>query len=787
MKRTVKKYKLHRYVFCLLFLIITSSFSIGQSSGSETIVVREGQSVRDIAKEYLNDANLWQEILKENNFSSVTDVKAGMRIKIPANVILLSQEQIDKALELIKEAGDEGAEFFVPDIIGNAINTRDRAIEQRKAGNWQQSINLAIEAQGIAERAKQQAIANKEIDGEAKLNDKRGTVEGRRSSDVTWDNTPLYAILVEGQKVRTLSESYAEIKFMDESRLRLNQNSQAVIQQMKVNLLENKQESKVNLVEGDIYALLTGNPKKKVNVEVEGMDADFQSKNFWVNKSDNDIKVANYEGEISVSAGGSTVMVGKNKGTKIRTNGRPMNPEDLLASPGIIYPPHNSNVYKTAENKNILFEWEEVPGAVGYWIEIGYDKSSFSQMVVSTTNVNGNRYSFGKADLDGAYYWRVASIDKNGFPGAMSDPKLVKILTDESLPYILIKNPKEREIYREKTGRLEGETEGDATLKINGTPVDVNAAGQFSFDFSLEEDINEFEIEVTDRAGNVNTVVRSVVYVPFRTIDIRPDSTLAQTAPNYYKAKNAGFTLSGRTDPESKVEVESKKEEFKARTFSGRDEGDFAVSVPLKEEKNEFGLKIQTPAGYEKEDKFTVEVDLTPPDIILNQKLPEIVKESQYYISGTAEEAIKLVINGEEVPLNGTGSFGLNLFLEPGKNIIEINAVDIVGNKSVLKEKIIFDNLPPELINYSTSVNNVSGGDIVEITAEAEDVSELKRAAPYTVSIGGIELTGYLRYNKALSEYRHTFTVPENISGRVTILKIVLEDYFGNRKEFNLN
>ena len=65
-----------------------------------------------------------------------------------------------------------------------------------------------------------------------------GSVEGQRAAGPAVDRRALNAVLIEEEKVRTLSRSTAQITFRDDSRLRLNANSQAVIQRMRVDPLE---------------------------------------------------------------------------------------------------------------------------------------------------------------------------------------------------------------------------------------------------------------------------------------------------------------------------------------------------------------------------------------------------------------------------------------------------------------------------------------------------------------------------------------------------------------------
>ncbi len=56
--------------FCALSIPV-----LGQQGKMITVVVKEGQHIQDLAAEYLNDANLWTEILRVNSLSSVSQVR----------------------------------------------------------------------------------------------------------------------------------------------------------------------------------------------------------------------------------------------------------------------------------------------------------------------------------------------------------------------------------------------------------------------------------------------------------------------------------------------------------------------------------------------------------------------------------------------------------------------------------------------------------------------------------------------------------------------------------------
>ena len=139
-------------------------------------------------------------------------------------------------------------------------------------------------------------------------------------------------MLTEEERLRTLSRSSAQITFRDDSRLRLNANSQAVIRRMRTDPLSRTEEAKVSLVEGDFYALLAGKTdRKKFEVQVPEVTTDVESRNFWVRRDDSGSKFTNFdEGVLRVAANGSAVDLGRNEGTLVRNGRQPTEKVGIL-------------------------------------------------------------------------------------------------------------------------------------------------------------------------------------------------------------------------------------------------------------------------------------------------------------------------------------------------------------------------------------------------------------------------------------------------------------------------
>jgi len=222
------------FIACLLFTghgLLNPADCMGKSI--ITIRVKENQGIRDISKKYLDDPNRWEDVLRANDLKSPDEIKPRMLLRIPVGEVFQAKRELEVSGKLIQKATMAGAKIFAPNIIAKAIQLRDTALLKQKSGELHESINLAGLSATEGKKALKICISNQDVPAQAVVHDRKGYVHSRKPSDNLWKDIFRYDILHEGERIRTLSESSCDILFRNDSRLRLNENSQALIRKMR--------------------------------------------------------------------------------------------------------------------------------------------------------------------------------------------------------------------------------------------------------------------------------------------------------------------------------------------------------------------------------------------------------------------------------------------------------------------------------------------------------------------------------------------------------------------------
>lgn len=742
-----------------------------------SVQLEEGQSLRDLADRYLGDPDLWMEILRANDLA-MSDVRPGLVIEIPVSRIANADRALEGSLERIQQATMEGARLFAPDEIAQAIWLRDRALAERKAGTWDEAARLAGEASAAADEALATALAQRDAAAEALLSDRQGWVEGQRPEDVVWSERDLNSVLIEEEKIRTLSGSTAQITFLDDSRLRLNPNSQAVIQRMRVDPLSREEEAKVTLVEGDLYALLSGKSRRNTfGLEIPDVETEIESTSFWVQHDDSGSKFANYDDQaLQVAAEGESVTLGKNEGTVVRSGEAPSEKVDILTSPDLLAPQDDAVAY----DAELDLRWSAVADAAGYWVEVASDPG-FGQMTLSEWGLEEPDFQTDELDT-GSYYWRVAALDKFGLPGARSDAWRFNVSTDVTPPYVAISAPEEGAILRQAPLRVIGESEPGAAITLNGEALTTGPDGRFDTPYAPAPGQNELVVEVTDPAGNVTERRRSFLFMPDESAAVVFDSDIPSIGPRHFVTDQDVISLAGSAAPDAQIVVRAPDGAARASAYTDG-EGRFRINVPLHDQAEELEIQVVAASGFATEDRFAVSIDREGPEIELDEPPPIVTAVEWLPLRGVVRGGAEVLLNGRPIKLLDD-RFDQTVTLRTGANDIEMVATDPVGNVRVERWEVSLDQEPPALLAHQLSTDRVSPGEPFTIEVQATDPSGLKQAAPFTVRIGATPYSDFLRFNRASNSYQATVVPPQGASGRLALTEVELEDYAGNRQRY---
>lgn len=764
-----------------LFILAILSFLPNPSAAADPVVVtvQKGENVRQIAARLLNDPDLWPDVLRANGYDSPHEIREGTVLKIPVASILTAHGKLTASEKMIQDATREGARVLAPDEIASAIDHRNQALAQREAGHWAQTIQLAATAEDDARIALEKSQKSRNLPAQAVLSQRKGRVNHRAPADTYWRDLSLGALMSEGEKVRTLSASFAEIRFRDDSRLRLNENAQIVIQKMREDRLKQRKAAQVSLVGGDIYALLKGSRNTNpFDVKVSGVSSSIRSNDFWVDRTGAEVRYANYDGEISVTAKGKQVVLKENQGTRVKKNQAPEAPRNLLPAPELASPQDFATIYHAP----VSLKWTPNEKAAAYWLEIARD-NKFGDMVVNETAIRQNGYS-ASLDNDGIYYWRVSAVDQDGFPGRKSRESFFKMQTDQTPPFLTITAPAIMDIFQEPEAVIKGQTERNAIVTVDGKPIEVGMNGNFSAKQALEPGENMVKIKARDPAGNIAQRLLSLVHIPDEAIPIQYDPDLPQISEKRFVANSTAFPLCGTARPGANMAVHPKgRPQVKLKTQADA-MGRFAFNLPIQDPEATFELIASLPTGFSTQDEFVVIQDTTPPVIVVDDHPPAAIADSTLTLSGSVTGGIRLNLNSKSIPIDDAGRFRLTLELTIGENPVHLTAYDEAGNAGIWKKIVVLDQSPPELLGVQISKPQAKPGERVAIRVLASDKSGLKAAAFFVLLVGQTEHRGFLQKCPENACYQADFTVPNGSKGRISLKSVRLEDYLGNWKTY---
>ena len=757
---------MNRKILWILFLIslpYITYFPFGSLAGQQNIIkIKLGpdETLRSLAKKYFGDPNEWEVILRYNGFQRLEEIRPGTEFLIPVKLYENMATHLKKIRHTVSLANREGAGILAKNIIESSLKLERDALALKKQGKLKQAEKNAAQALGYAEKALSETKKKRIRSVTAVMFRKYGTVQSRKPDQPMWRDIAKNQELLEKERIRTLTGSRAEILFTDGSQLKLGENSLAVIEAMKEDIVDKSGTTSVVVLRGDVLAQLTAlNTKNIISVTSPEVATHIRSRNFRTTRDKKDVmRIANYDGEIDVRARGERITIEKNEGTKVAPGKRPDQARKLLRPPLILSPVSEQKFFVP----EIPFEWEPVRTAKLYKLEIASGRT-FSHIIEETALKTTT--CLWKAPEKGVYYFRMYSIDKDNFAGPFSEPVEFFVDIDVTPPYLVLSSPSQEEVIFSDDVLVRGTAESNARIWISDKAVVPEKDGSFSHLLRLNQGPQMISVRAEDAAGNRTLVTRNVfcnMENQLVSLDVPAEMTVNRTQ----------VFISGKTRPLTRLEINGK-----AIPSSEK----FSHLLELSEGDHTVMLRATSPRGKTQTLPVLIKVDLTPPEINMAD-FPSYTNETELMLSGKLSEDATLRINSRTADLKDR-RFELHVRLGEGRNTFVAEAEDPAGNRTDKSLTILRDTRPPEITGHSISSPTIWGGEILTVEVRAEDKGAgLIRTGSFVIDISPDhnEFSGILTLRQGANMFEGSVFIPPEVRGEAKIKKLHIRDRLGN-------
>jgi hypothetical protein len=248
---------------------------------------------------------------------------------------------------------------------------------------------------------------------------------GRRVDDkfhpYDWQKATIGDLLKQQDAVRTHRRSSAELRFDNDTRLLVTEDSVVFLRAVESTVTGVQRES-IEILEGqaDIETVPTRPGTHEVEILVGEVTAKPKSGATEVGQararqaSGGGAQLMVFKGESEVEAAGAVVSVPKGMGTSVAEGAPPSPPEKLLPAPQVRSPKAGSSW----DYANPPFSWQEVAEARSYVVEVCADRDC-GKLVERATGLADTSWvpdALEASDL----YWRVTAVSASGLDGSPS-------------------------------------------------------------------------------------------------------------------------------------------------------------------------------------------------------------------------------------------------------------------------------------------------------------------------------------------------------------------------------
>jgi len=288
--------------------------------------------------------------------------------------------------------------------------------------------------------------------------------------------------------------------------------------------------------------------------------------------------------------------------------------------------------------------------------------------------------SLGQVAADGRYRLQVTAKGT-----VRSNTQSAAVQVDTLPPTLRLANLNEVSRVRDANLTIEGLTDPDAVVQLEGDPslIPVDGEGRFNIKQQLEEGSNPIQIAATDPAGNVATLAREVILVT------QPPEVTIANPPNGAWTNESIINLAGTVPAGTTLKVNGQE-------ATVTDNGQFEREVILQEGENVLRIEATDDVGNVTSQELIVRRKTTPPLLTLNVDEGEVFQQSEVQINGKTDVGAQVLVGGQNVAVSSLGEFQTTVNLLNGENLLDVVALDQAGNTTQIQRTVRYNITPPE-------------------------------------------------------------------------------------------
>ncbi len=361
-------------------------------------------------------------------------------------------------------------------------------LEQRGTGEMDQLERKVLGLDG--DDLTEPAVAN--------LSQAHNNVKSKNAGAIAWGKARIGMSLFDRDAIQTLEESSAQIRFDSRNYVNMGSNTLVIIRKMEKSLVSRQRRSVWVIANGELSGRLD---TAKLEITMPTAVAQLNTKpgfltDFRISiNPDQSSSIVIYKGEADVSADGTTIKVGENKGVTVKQGQAPQ-VVDLLQPPAQLLPADGNAIPFREQPPQIRFSWESPPYATSFRLQIASDRTF--KNILFDRRLGENLFTHGNLKK-GVYFWRVSSI-RDGLEGKPGKATRLEVKQSIAPPPLKVTFPSGT--VMEDRFVLRGSTSRGATVYVGGKQVQTDEDGAFSCEVSLRSGMNLVTVEAFDTVGN---------------------------------------------------------------------------------------------------------------------------------------------------------------------------------------------------------------------------------------------------------------------------------------------